>query len=132
MKLPGIFLQTDNLHTSINFTITFDRTIDEILVELDNNNLTDSINSGLARVDYQDLTLNSTQLLLEFPAGGGLTLFEHINSITISHVNNNGINDGFDFAFSAISAPVLEPETLVLLGSGVADLALYRHRIKTA
>ena len=61
-----------------------------------------------------------------------MTLFEHINSITISHVNNNGINDGFDFAFSAISAPVLEPETLVLLGSGVADLALYRHRIKTA
>src|SRR6056297_4090455 len=103
MKLPGIFLQTDNLHTSINFTITFDRTIDEILVELDNNNLTDSINSGLARVDYQDLTLNSTQLLLEFSAGGGLTLFEHINSITISHVNNNGINDGFDFLISATS-----------------------------
>jgi len=65
--------------------------------------------------------------LLEVPAGGGLDLFENINALTISHVNSNGINDGFDLTFQAISASVPEPGTLLLLGSsldsGIVEMA---------
>lgn len=99
---------TDTLHLSIDFTITFDVPIDKLLVALSNDNLTDTINFGIVPTDFFGVTTDSFgQLTLNNPLGG-LALFENIKSLTITHTNNNSIDDGFDLAFHASALPVPE------------------------
>lgn len=101
-------VQTDSLHASAGYTITFDQTISSLLVALSNDNLNDSINFGLVASDYSGVTFSGTQVNLN-NASGGLILFENINSLTIQNLNNNNILDGYDLAFHAVAAaPVSE------------------------
>jgi hypothetical protein len=94
---------TDNLHPSGDYTITFSRTIDSLLVALSNNgNGTDSINFNVVPSDFSGVTMSGTQVELN-NASGGLVLFENINSLTIHNVNNNGINDGYNLAFHVVA-----------------------------
>lgn len=97
--LPG---QTDSLHASGDYTITFDQTISSLLVALSNDNLTDSINFGLAATDFSGVSISGTQVVLN-GAAGGLALFENINSLTILNLDNQ-VHDGYDLAFHAVAA----------------------------
>jgi len=115
-KTDGLFnfsalpVSTDNLHASGDFTITFDQTISSLLVALSNDNYADSINFGLAPSDTTaGVSFVGTQAVLN-SASGGLVLFENINSLTITNVNNNDANnpipgkiDGYDLAFHAVA-----------------------------
>jgi len=129
-SLP-VGVTTDNLHVSLDFTVIFDRAIDKLLVALDNDNLDDSINLGMVPTDYSGIRLEGTQLWLSVPAGGGLALFENINSFSVSHVNTNHVNDGFDFAFHAQAAPVPIPATIWIFGTGLLGIAGVRKRHKS-
>lgn len=109
---------TDSLHVSGNYTITFAKPIQSLLVALSNDNTNDSINFGLVPTDYRGVTLSGTQVTLNNPAGG-LVLFENVRSITINNLNNNGIQDGYDVAFHATSA-VPEPGSVAMALAGLA------------
>ena len=110
--LPGA---TDNLHPSADYTITFDTRIDKLLVALSNDNLTDSINFGLVPSEAIGVRFIGTQAVLN-NVSGGLVLFENIDSLTITNLNDNGIVDGYDLAFHAI--PVIPVPAAVWLFSG--------------
>lgn len=120
----------DSLHPGADFKIEFDRPIGSLLVLLSNDNLADSINFGnhytvgdSSGITYDNLsgqvTLNS--------ASGGWILFNDIQSNTIFHTNNNGINDGFDMAFHVVST-VPEPSTLGLMFGGLGLIGLIAAR----
>lgn len=129
-RFDSLPVLTDNLHVSRDFTITFDRLIDTLLVALDNDSGTDSLNLGLIPVDYRGLTVQGTQLSLARGTIGGLALFENIGSLTITHTNINE-RDGFDLAFHATEVqaePVPEPATVLLFCSGMAGLLGTRWR----
>ena len=113
---------TDNLHVSSAFTITFDTIIKDLIVALDNDNTTDSLNIGLTPFLTQGLSVSGTQLSLMSGGAGGLAWFKDVSSLTISHVNTNDF-DGFDFAFHAT---VPEPGTLALLGLGLVGVGMTR------
>ena len=121
---------TDNLHVSNDFTITFDSVISYLIVALDNDNTTDSLNLGIAPTMTEGLNVAGTQLSLLNGGVGGLAWFENVSSFTISHVNVNAF-DGFDFAFHAqAQAQVPEPGTLVLFGLGLAGMSMSRRKKK--
>lgn len=112
---------TDSLHVGQSFTITFDSAIDNLLVALSNDNLLDAINFGIAPTDFSGTTVSGTQVTL-LSASGGLALFTNLgNTLTLTHIDNNGIADGFDFAFHVEPnrVAVTEPHSLALLGLGL-------------
>ncbi|MCG3200391.1 MAG: hypothetical protein NFCOHLIN_00243 [Gammaproteobacteria bacterium] len=111
---------TDNLHPSIGFTLTFAQPVGALLVALSNDNLTDSINFGLTPSDFSGMSFLATQAVLN-SAAGGLALFENVNSLTITHVDNNGVSDGFNLAFHVVSV-VPVPAAVWLLGAGLVAL----------
>jgi hypothetical protein len=119
-------LTTDNLHPSGDYTITFARPIDTLIVALSNDNTTDSINFGLVPSFLQGVTASGTQIVLNSPSGG-LAWFTNVNSLSISNTNNNGITDGYDLAFHAIAA-VPEPSQFLLMLTGGVILLCYLHR----
>lgn len=122
---------TDNLHPSIDFTITFAAPIADLIVALDNDNLTDSINFNILPWKTEGVVVAGTQITLAQAAGGGLVWFKGVNSLTVSHVNNNGVNDGFDMAFHAIPVPEPEAYGLALAGMGVVAFAMRRRQPKS-
>jgi len=126
--------RTDNLHASLDFTITFDQKIDTLVVALSNDNLLDSINFGLTpSFLYGNVSYSGSQINLTHKSGG-LVWFTDVDSLTIHNVNNNGLSDGFDLAFHAlpaVTAPVPEPETYALLLSGLGVMALRMRRRRT-
>jgi hypothetical protein len=124
-SLPNL---TDSLHPSGDYTITFAQTIDSLLVALSNNDTNDSINFGLAPSDYLGTKFSGTQVTLNNKAGG-LALFEHINSLTIHNVNNNGMTDGYDLAFHVIKvSPTPIPAAIWLFISALTGLTLIKKR----
>jgi hypothetical protein len=112
---------TDNLHPSLDYTITFASPIQTLLVALSNDNTADSINFGLVPTDVGGVTLVGTQVVLN-STQGGLALFENINSLTIRNTNNNGSNDGYDLAFYVVSS-VPNPSSWSLFAVGIGFLA---------
>jgi hypothetical protein len=94
---------TDNLHPAIDFTLSFDQPVASLLVALSNDSGSDSINFGLVPTDLSgDLESFGSQISLTRRAGG-LALFENIDSLTVTHTDNNGVSDGFDLAFYIVS-----------------------------
>ncbi|MEL6503112.1 MAG: VWA domain-containing protein [Pseudomonadota bacterium] len=97
--LPGSY---DDLHVGSNFTITFDRPVTSMLVVLANDNDTgDGPNfQELPPVDFVDASNpgGGTQVRIE-DKGGALFYYYDINITSLTHVNDNGINDGWDLAF---------------------------------
>lgn len=111
-------------------TITFDNAIDSFGAYF----------SGYQRSDFT-LTYNDgngNTVILDMPVGnltlGGLSFFgftdigASIGSLVVQTVLGDyvGIDD---IRFGTAAAPVPEPGTLLLLGSGLAGLALYRRRM---
>ena len=126
--LPG---KTDSLHASADYTITFSQPIASLLVALSNDNLTDSINFGILASDVSGVTMVGTQVVLN-SAAGGLVLFEGINSLTVQNLNNNGVTDGYDIAFHAVSQVPI-PAAAWLFGSALFGLvAVARRRAAVA
>ncbi|MEM1039104.1 MAG: VWA domain-containing protein [Pseudomonadota bacterium] len=97
--LPGNY---DDLHVGSDFTIVFDRQVTSMLVVLANDNDTgDGPNfQELAPRDFVDANNpnGGTQVRIE-DKGGALFYYYDINITTLTHVNDNGINDGWDLAF---------------------------------
>lgn len=120
-------VNTDNLHASGDYTITFDETVSSLLVAVSNDNLTDSINFGLTASDFRGVTFSGTQVVLN-SAPGGLILFENINSLTIQNTNTN-VLDGYDLAFHVVSTTnVPEPAVIWLIGSGLGLIGFARRK----
>ncbi len=123
--------KTDNLHASLAFTITFDQTIDKLLVALSNDGTgTDSINFGIAPTEWTSgVNFGSGNQATLVSGSSALALFENINSFTISNVNTNGITDGFDLAFHAIpKSAVPIPAAVWMLGTGLLGCVTYIKR----
>jgi len=99
--LPG---QYDDLHVGSDFTITFDRPVQSLLVVLANDNDTgDGPNfQDYTPVDFVDATApdGGTQVRID-DRGGALFYYRDVEIVTLNHVNDNGINDGWDLAFFA-------------------------------
>lgn len=97
--LPGIY---DDLHVGSDFTIVFEQPVTSMLVVLANDNDTgDGPNfQELAPVDFVDASNpdGGTQVRIE-DKGGALFYYYDINTTSLTHVNDNGINDGWDLAF---------------------------------
>lgn len=102
--LPGNY---DDLHVGSDFTITFDRPVTSMLVVLANDNDTgDGPNfQELAPVDFVDASNpdGGTQVRIE-DKGGALFYYYDINITSMSHINDNGIGDGWDLAFFVFPA----------------------------
>lgn len=132
-KFAALPVLTDSLHASGDYTITFDQTISSLLVALSNDNLTDSINFGLAASDLNGVSFSGTQVVLN-GAAGGLTLFENINSLTIQNLNNNQILDGYDLAFHAVAAPSISevpiPAAAFLFAPALLGFMGLRRKVK--
>lgn len=117
---------TDNLHAAGDYTLTFAQPVKTLLVALSNDNTLDAINFGMVPRDVSGVTVSGTQITLN-STQGGLALFENVQSLTIHNINNNGLDDGYDLAFTVI-ATVPEPATLPMLGLGAAALGLVARR----
>lgn len=127
-RFSALPLRTDNLHPGSNYTIEFERPVQTLLVALSNDNCCDSINFGIMPTDWTSgvsvapngqVTLNSQS--------GGLVLFTNLNTTLLHNTNSNGINDGYDLAFWAVTA-VPEPATVLQLLAGLGALGYARRR----
>lgn len=101
--LPGHY---DDLHVGSDFTITFEKPVISVLMALANDNDTgDGPNfKELSPTDFVDADNpgGGTQVRIK-DRHGALFYYYDINGTSLSHVNDNNINDGFDLAFFAFS-----------------------------
>lgn len=119
---------TDNLHTSNNFTVVFDRVVETLYVALGNDGSgNDSINLGLIPDQVQGLIVSGTQITLASGGQAGLAMFSNINSLTVSHSNVNAL-DGFDFAFHAQASDVSAPSLFAIFAMALAFLSYSKTR----
>jgi len=130
---------TDNLHPSVDFTLSFASGIDALLVALSNNDCCDSVNFGINPSDTSgDVAVDTiTHQITLTSAAGGLALFTGLGGATsLTHTDNNGVSDGFDLAFHAVAAQpsgpsgIPAPATLTLVGAGLIALARLSRRAR--
>lgn len=100
-NLPGRY---DDLHMGSDFTLTFDRPVTSLLVVLANDNDTgDGPNfQNLTPRDFIDASApnGGSQVRIDDP-GGALFYYYGLDGSPLVHINDNGINDGWDLAFFA-------------------------------
>jgi hypothetical protein len=125
IDLTNVYGTVDCCGYSNPLSIVFDSVVSELSVLITNNvNATYTLTDNLGRSVSASVPAYNTPVALTLPFAG----------ITSASVASSGI-PGFDFALGSVSftpgpAPVPEPQSILLVGGGIAALVARRLRLR--